>query len=190
MSSLKMCRALLVVSLMVTLAACDKSSDENATQSTAPTVPTSAAVALSSQTAVNARPLSEDELGTAASSAGHCSLDTINGARFENGATKATVKAGSVFTAAGWVVDTAMKSPAQFTLVLEGAKSFGFAATTSVLRPDVAKAMSADTAGKSGFGISANLATVPDGTYKVMVLVKETNGRERCDVQRQLGVGG
>lgn len=189
MSFPKMYRMLLVASVLVTLTACSKSPGENATQATAPTAATSTTVAPSSSAAVNASSLSSAELGAATSSVAHCSLDTINSVGFINGATQATVKTDSVFTAGGWLVDGAMQSPATFTLVLEGTESFGFAATTGISRPDVAKAMGAETAGQSGFNTSANLGTTPAGTYKVLALIKGTNGTELCDTTRQLVIG-
>ena len=185
-------RALLVVPLMAALTACsNKSADETGTQRVAATVATTAGAAAApvAAPAVTATPLSKDDLAAAASSDGHCSLDAINGAGFADGVSRSTVKAGEAFSAGGWVVSSAMQFVPQFTLVLEGAQSYGFAGTTGISRPDVAKAMNADTAGQSGFNVTANLGTIPAGTYKVVTLVKSATASEICDTQRKVVLG-
>ena len=180
---------LIVASVLMTLAACNKSANDNAAQPNATTAATSAAAAPLSSVAVDLSPLTNTDLAAGTATAGHCALDAINDVTFTAGATLAKVEAGRSFTAAGWVVDSTMQSPPKFTLVLQGAKSFGVAGITGSSRPDVAKALNADAAGKSGFDITANLGATPPGTYKVLALIKGANNMELCDTQRQLVVG-
>lgn len=184
-------RSLAIASTIITLAACNKSADESQPQfpaaaSSAAASTGNPATSPAGKATVNASSLSKAVLSAATNSDGHCSLDAINGSGNLNGNNPTTVKDGQTFTAGGWVVTSALQSPSKFTLVLQGADSYGFESTTGVSRPDVAKAMNAASAVQSGFNVTANLGTTPTGTYKVQALIKSPNGTELCDMQRQL----
>ncbi|KZC39348.1 hypothetical protein RHOFW510R12_04980 [Rhodanobacter sp. FW510-R12] len=99
------------------------------------------------------------------------------------------MKASQKFTASGWVVGSAMGSPSQFALILQGTDAYAFDGSTDSPRPDVAKALGHDAASQSGFNLSVNLGNTPAGTYKVLALIKGQDGNEICDMQHQLIIG-
>lgn len=178
----------ILAAAVLALSACNKNAD-NAVQ---PTPTATSAPAAQPAAAPTAQAIAASTLPSAAldgaKQGGHCALDAIDGAGNLTPANPTSVKAGQTFIAGGWLMNSAMQSPSKFTLILQGAQTYGFDGATGGLRPDVAKAWSADAAAQSGFNITANLGNTPAGTYKILALIKGQNGNEICDMQHQVTI--
>lgn len=83
-----------------------------------------------------------------------------------------------------------LKAPGHFTLVLRGNRSWGFATTTGVDRPDVVAALHAPAATQAGFNRLVDIRTVPPGSYAVLGLIERGADSQLCDMHRQLTIGG
>lgn len=117
-----------------------------------------------------------------------CALDTLDGNPFSTGQTIRIERARPTL-ASGWLVDRSMHAPPDFTLVLQGAKDYGFDASTGMPRPDVAAALKAESARPAGYDAVLDPARVRPGRYKVETLLRTAAGYEKCDTHRQLVVG-
>lgn len=167
------------------LAACNKPADNNDLQ----TLPASATPAAARPSELATASAIEESVLENAKPGGQCALDSINGMDFVGDA-PAQVKSGQSFTAVGWAVDTALKRPFQFSLVLQGQATYGFKGSSGAARPDVAKALNAETASDAGFNIGANMGNTLAGTYKVLALIKEEGGNTlMCDTHRRVTIG-
>ncbi|WP_449429420.1 hypothetical protein [Rhodanobacter umsongensis] len=181
-----------LAALILTLTACGKSADEASQPS--PAASPSAPPAQPSSGTPAPQPVAASTLSaatvSAAKSVAHCSLDTLGGETSQTN--PVTVKAGQTIIAGGWLVNSGLQPPPQFTLVLQGSDVYGFDGVTGVARADVAKALNTEAAGQSGFNVAANLGSIPAGTYKVLALIKINgqDGNEICDMQHQLTIGG
>lgn len=116
-----------------------------------------------------------------------CDLNSVGGVGLAPGVAGPLASApGIVFN--GWVSDEKGVPPAKAVIVLKGAKSFGILATTGADRPDVAEALKAESARKSGLAVLADTTLVAPGAYHVHLYVPEN--RAACDTTKLLNVGG
>lgn len=183
-------RSVALATTIFALSACNTSTDNTAPPpATAASTPSAQSAAVPALQTVTASTLPTSTVETAKQGA-YCALDAIDGAGNLRPTDPTIMKAGQVFTAGGWVVDSKVHSAAKFTLVLQGPETYGFDGAAGVARPDVAKALNNDAASQSGFNISANLGNTPAGTYKILALIKGQDGNEICDMQHQLTIGG
>lgn len=115
-----------------------------------------------------------------------CYLDMVDGKRSKSGF---YVGRGTQALFVGWVLDSHKAAPSAFTLVLDGAQSYGLPGHTGGVRPDVAKAVGSEKATTSGFAVYSALGGVVPGTYEVMTMVASPEGDELCDLHRKIHVG-
>ncbi len=112
---------------------------------------------------------------------GQCSVDQVSGSQVTD---SASIKKGADVTVMGWSSDEKLNTPAQVTLVLEGAQMYGATIPTGLPRPDVAKALGSEALANSGFAASIDISAAAPGDYKVMLLVQASDGSQLCDTTR------
>lgn len=97
-----------------------------------------------------------------------CALDRLNSQR--PGDDLISISADGNIEAVGWIVNTRKESPESFALVLRGEMGqYASVSNAGVNRPDVARALKAESAAKSGFRVSASLVGVRAGDYQVFL---------------------
>ena len=160
------CLSALAFITVATLAGCDNSSpDSTKTGGTVASQPTAS------------------ELNNAKNVEDVCALDHIDGVVSP---TSWTVKKSVISTLGGWQSTSEKQAPAQFTLVLKGEQTYGFAVKTGGARPDVAKVLSIPALTNSGYTFTADFSNIPPGKYEAMTLTKVTAGGEMCNLHRQI----
>lgn len=116
-----------------------------------------------------------------------CDLNSVSGVGLSPGVEGPLAQgAGAVFN--GWVADEQGAPPARVVIVLKGEKSYGIQVATGADRPDVAEALKAETARKSGIAALVDTTAVAEGAYDVHFLVPETGAA--CDTTKRLKAGG
>lgn len=102
----------------------------------------------------------------------HCALDAVNGAYVAANAA-ATVKKGEQATISGWFADNDKRPLKAFTVSLQGKAEFGFAASDTMRRQDVAKSIGGSGDDNYGYKVSADLADVEPGSYMVNLVAPD-----------------
>ena len=116
-----------------------------------------------------------------------CDLNSVSGVGLSPGVEGPLGKGpGVVFN--GWVADERGMPPTKVVIVLKGDNSYGIQVSTGADRPDVAEALKAEAARKSGIAALADTTAVVAGTYHAHFLVPETG--VACDTSKLLKVGG
>lgn len=116
-----------------------------------------------------------------------CDLNSVGGVGLVPGVAGPLASAPDIVFN-GWVSDEKGMPPAKVVIVLKGAKSFGILTATGADRPDVAEALKAESARKSGFAVLADTTVVAPGAYHVHLYVPETG--VACDTTKLLNVSG
>ncbi|GEM_PF-1473940 len=94
-----------------------------------------------------------------------CSLDTVNG---QPATDFAQVPRESIVTFTGWAGDGSGHAAGQFAIVLkDNSRGYYASAITGVPRPDVVDALGAASMARSGYRLTASLAGVQPGIYRL-----------------------
>ncbi|MDR7194150.1 hypothetical protein [Luteimonas terrae] len=115
-----------------------------------------------------------------------CSLDLLNSQN--PGSDLVSVSADGDIVAAGWIVNDRKESPERFALVLRGAADYAAVSNAGVNRPDVARVLKVESAGKAGFRLSANLQGVAAGDYQVFLAQDTYDSITLCPVKFSIRV--
>lgn len=117
-------------------------------------------------------------------SAGHCSLDAING----KPKVHSSVRRGSEATFGGWISDDANKVPTDARFVFLGAgKAYTAPLAPDVERPDVVAALNADALLHSGFNLQVR-TSMPAGIYRLAITFGPVTAGKSCSLDASLNV--
>ncbi len=120
-----------------------------------------------------------------AKTVGQCSVDQVSGSQVTD---STSIKKGADVTFIGWSSDEKLNTPAQVTLVLDGAQMYGATMPTGQPRPDVSKFLGSEGLANSGFSAPIDISAAAPGDYKVMVLVQASDGSQLCNTTRHLTI--
>lgn len=174
---------ILAAASIIGISACSKEQPENASPEAAPPAPVATAPAELPASIGTSLAVLTDVDTASLQKVKTCFLDTIN----RQGAT-ATAPANSPVTFSGWIIDENGRGPSSLAVVLSGTKVYAVKGSTSVSRPDVAKALGKADVGNAGFNVSVRLEGIDPGTYTVSLLQPGRRGPAACDTQGSLTV--
>lgn len=115
-----------------------------------------------------------------------CAVDVVNSAPMIDGFF--LIESGRVVSFAGWISTPDLKSPREFSIVLQGPTSLEISGVADIERRDVVSAYSAPALLYSGYEVEAAASQLQLGEYTVS-LVQSVGGKlVTCDVQGRLRV--
>ncbi|WP_157745317.1 hypothetical protein [Luteimonas chenhongjianii] len=178
MTSARRVTSLLIAASL--LAACNNQAPE-------PSPTDTAAVAATDSATVSAPavPVSlQDYVAAATTPGGNCALDAVNGGPSAG----TSVATGTQVSMSGWIADAANGVPGDALLVLTGtSRSYSGALPAGVERPDVAAALSSESARLSGYNIDVSLQGVEPGDY-ALTIVHGSTAPQACNLGKALSV--
>ncbi|MFL6585769.1 MAG: hypothetical protein ACJ8GV_02675 [Luteimonas sp.] len=172
-----------VMSLLIAaslLAACNNQAPVPSS-SDAPAVAETASAPVSAPAA----PVSmQDYVAASTMPGGNCALDAVNGSPSAG----TTVATGTQVSMSGWIADATNGVPGDALLVLTGTqRSYSGALPAGVERPDVAAALSSESARLSGYNIDVSLQGVEPGDY-ALTIVHGGTAPQTCNLGKALSV--
>lgn len=113
-----------------------------------------------------------------------CSFDSVDSQYFQG---TLNVDRSRPIRLRGWLGVPGPRPASEFQLILSSESATLFVpARTGVPRPDVAEYFSVPAMGTAGFEVLADLASVPTGTYSVLLLADDQGGAIVCDTEKRM----